>query len=197
MKKYRAVSLPGLPGSPAAPSASSDTNSSMTSSRSCRARQRMNCERPRWFFSSPINCSFSTAWRRPSPSWSTLSRRRGESGRGLRRCRGRNRAAGFVARTADEHHPVSLPDEVPPAPFESNVAKEKFMANVLKATLGLLLSRFLDKDVVRDGVPGVMNANEEQQQRRRCNAKQGLAKWGRAAYCRYRPACVPAKGSGT
>jgi anthranilate synthase component 1 len=32
-----------------------------------------------------------------------------------------------------EHHPVSLPDEVPPVPFESNVAKEKFSANVLKA----------------------------------------------------------------
>ena len=32
-----------------------------------------------------------------------------------------------------EHHPVSLPDEVPPAPFESNVAKEKFFANVLRA----------------------------------------------------------------
>jgi anthranilate synthase component 1 len=32
-----------------------------------------------------------------------------------------------------EHHPVSLPDEVPPFPFESNVAKEKFFANVVKA----------------------------------------------------------------
>jgi anthranilate synthase component 1 len=32
-----------------------------------------------------------------------------------------------------EHHPVSLPDEVPPVPFQSNVAKEKFSANVLKA----------------------------------------------------------------
>ncbi len=32
-----------------------------------------------------------------------------------------------------EHHPVSLPDEVPPVPFESNVVKEKFFANVLKA----------------------------------------------------------------
>ena len=32
-----------------------------------------------------------------------------------------------------EHHPVSLPDEVPPALFESNVAREKFFANVLKA----------------------------------------------------------------
>ena len=30
------------------------------------------------------------------------------------------------------------------------------------AALGLLLSPFLDKDVVRDGIPGVMNADEEQ-----------------------------------
>jgi anthranilate synthase component 1 len=32
-----------------------------------------------------------------------------------------------------EHHPVSLPAEVPAIPFESNVPKEKFFANVLKA----------------------------------------------------------------
>ncbi len=32
-----------------------------------------------------------------------------------------------------EHRPVSLPNEVPSVPFESNVAKEKFHANVLKA----------------------------------------------------------------
>jgi anthranilate synthase component 1 len=32
-----------------------------------------------------------------------------------------------------EHHPVSLPGEVPPVPFESNVTREKFFANVLKA----------------------------------------------------------------
>jgi len=32
-----------------------------------------------------------------------------------------------------EHHPVSLPDEVPSVPFESNVARDKFFANVLKA----------------------------------------------------------------
>jgi anthranilate synthase component 1 len=32
-----------------------------------------------------------------------------------------------------EHHPVSLPDDVPSIPFESNVAREKFSANVLKA----------------------------------------------------------------
>jgi anthranilate synthase component I len=32
-----------------------------------------------------------------------------------------------------EHHPVSVPGEVPSIPFESNVPKEKFFANVLKA----------------------------------------------------------------
>jgi anthranilate synthase component 1 len=32
-----------------------------------------------------------------------------------------------------EHHPVSIPEEVPAIPFESNVAKEKFQANVLTA----------------------------------------------------------------
>src|SRR5437016_6323708 len=32
-----------------------------------------------------------------------------------------------------EHHPVTVPEEVPSIPFESNVSKEKFSANVLKA----------------------------------------------------------------
>jgi anthranilate synthase component 1 len=32
-----------------------------------------------------------------------------------------------------EHHPVSVPAEVPEIPFESNVPKEQFFANVLKA----------------------------------------------------------------
>ena len=32
-----------------------------------------------------------------------------------------------------EHHPVTLPAEVPAVPFESNVARDKFDANVLKA----------------------------------------------------------------
>ena len=32
-----------------------------------------------------------------------------------------------------EHHPVTVPDEVPAMPFESNQTKEKFSANVLKA----------------------------------------------------------------
>src|SRR6266850_1188020 len=32
-----------------------------------------------------------------------------------------------------EHHPVTIPEDVPALPFESNVAKEKFFANVSKA----------------------------------------------------------------
>src|SRR6516162_5177455 len=32
-----------------------------------------------------------------------------------------------------DHHPVSLPDEAPQIPFDSNVPREKFVANVLKA----------------------------------------------------------------
>jgi len=32
-----------------------------------------------------------------------------------------------------EHHPVTIPSETPSVPFDSNVAKEKFFANVLKA----------------------------------------------------------------
>ena len=32
-----------------------------------------------------------------------------------------------------EHHPISLPEEVPAVPFESNMPKEKFLANVAKA----------------------------------------------------------------
>jgi anthranilate synthase component 1 len=32
-----------------------------------------------------------------------------------------------------EHHPATVPSEVPPVPFETNVAKEKFFANVMKA----------------------------------------------------------------
>ena len=34
---------------------------------------------------------------------------------------------------AIEHHPVTVPHEVPPLPFESNLTKAKFIANVLKA----------------------------------------------------------------
>ena len=42
-----------------------------------------------------------------------------------------------------------------------------------------MLSRFLDEYVVCDGIPGVMNADEEQQQRYASNAEQDLARAGR------------------
>jgi anthranilate synthase component I len=32
-----------------------------------------------------------------------------------------------------DHHPVTIPAEVPPTPFESNLPKERFLSNVLKA----------------------------------------------------------------
>src|SRR5438445_94647 len=32
-----------------------------------------------------------------------------------------------------EHHPATVPAEVPPVPFESNVPREQFFANVRKA----------------------------------------------------------------
>ena len=50
--------------------------------------------------------------------------------------------------------------------------------HLLARLLTPVLSLFPDKDVVRDGIPGVMNADEEQQQRRRANAKQGHAQNG-------------------
>jgi hypothetical protein len=40
--------------------------------------------------------------------------------------------------------------------------------------LAFLLLPFLEKDVVRNGIPGVMDADEEQQQHRRPDSKQGL-----------------------
>src|SRR5437870_3919352 len=43
------------------------------------------------------------------------------------------------------------------------------------APLSLLLPMLPDKHVVGDGIPGVMNANEEQQQRRGANAEKCLA----------------------
>ena len=42
----------------------------------------------------------------------------------------------------------------------------------------------LDKHVVRDGIPGVVNADEEQQQHRRCDAQQSLAQMGAGTICR-------------
>jgi len=42
---------------------------------------------------------------------------------------------------------------------------------------------FLDKDVIRDGVPGIMNANEEQQQRRRGDEEKGWPRMGVSRAC--------------
>ena len=49
--------------------------------------------------------------------------------------------------------------------------------------LSLLMLRLLDKDVVGNGIPGVVNACEEQQQRRRCDAKHGLVRMGASRVC--------------
>jgi len=60
----------------------------------------------------------------------------------------------------------------------------------------IVLSPFLDQDVVCDGVPGVVNADEEQQQRRRPNAKNSAAPaWERAAYADTASVAYAAKGS--
>ena len=62
------------------------------------------------------------------------------------------------------------------------------------AALSLLLSPLLGKDVVRGGIPGVVNADEEQEQRRRCNAKQGVAQMGASRECRYNQRCICGEG---
>lgn len=54
----------------------------------------------------------------------------------------------------------------------------------------------LDKHVVRDGIPGVVNADEEQQQHRRCDAKQSLAQMG-APYADTANVTYAAKGNRT
>ena len=54
--------------------------------------------------------------------------------------------------------------------------------------LPLFLS--LHKDVVRDGVPGIVYANEEQEQRRSAHEEQGWARMGVSRACRYGKYCV-------
>lgn len=54
----------------------------------------------------------------------------------------------------------------------------------------------LDKHVVRDGIPGVVNADEEQQQHRRYDAKQSLAQMG-APYADTANVTYAAKGNRT
>src|ERR1700704_2439418 len=57
-----------------------------------------------------------------------------------------------------------------------------------------VLAPFLDQDVVCDGVPGVMNADEEQQQHRRPNAKQCRARMGASRVRRYSQRCIRGEG---
>src|SRR5262249_9779529 len=56
--------------------------------------------------------------------------------------------------------------------------------------LGLPLFLPLHKDVVRDEVPGVVNANEEQEQRRSAHEERGWARMGVSRPCRYGKHCV-------
>jgi hypothetical protein len=46
-----------------------------------------------------------------------------------------------------------------------------------------------DKDVIRDSVPSIVNANEEQQQRCRAHEEQGWARMGVTRVCRYSQNC--------
>ena len=50
--------------------------------------------------------------------------------------------------------------------------------------LSLPLFTLLDKYVVRDGVPGIVNANKEEQQRRSANDEQSWARMGVSQVCR-------------
>jgi hypothetical protein len=52
------------------------------------------------------------------------------------------------------------------------------------------LFAFLNKDVVRDGVPGIVNANEEQEQRRSAHEEQGRARMGVSRACPGGKHCV-------
>ncbi len=50
--------------------------------------------------------------------------------------------------------------------------------------LSLPLFTFLDKYVVPDDVPGIVNANKEEQQRRSANDEQSWARMGVSHVCR-------------
>jgi len=60
------------------------------------------------------------------------------------------------------------------------------------SSLPLIVPLFpsLHKDVVRDDIPGVVNANEEQEQRRSAHEEQGWAWMGVSRACRYGKHCV-------
>jgi hypothetical protein len=56
-----------------------------------------------------------------------------------------------------------------PVPIVAVVQSLRSEGSSARELLSLAAVPFLDKDVVRDGVPGIVNANEEQQQRRSAN----------------------------
>jgi hypothetical protein len=64
----------------------------------------------------------------------------------------------------------------------------------VSATL-LILRLFpcLGKDVVCDGVPGIVNADKQEQQRRSANDEQGWARMGVSHVCRSGQHCVRRK----
>src|SRR5438105_753948 len=59
--------------------------------------------------------------------------------------------------------------------------------------LCFLLFLSLHKDVVGDGVAGIVNPDKEQQQRCSSNGKQRLAQMGASGECRYCQNCVRRK----
>jgi hypothetical protein len=59
--------------------------------------------------------------------------------------------------------------------------------------LSLPLFPSLHKNVVRDGVPSIVNADEEQEQRRSAHEEQGRARLGGSRACRYGKHCVGSK----
>src|SRR3954464_8227637 len=65
-------------------------------------------------------------------------------------------------------------------------------SSAMPLSLPLLPSRH--KDVVRDDVPGVVNANEEQEQRRSAHEEQGRARLGVTRACRCGKHCVGREG---
>ena len=59
--------------------------------------------------------------------------------------------------------------------------------------LSLPLFTLLDKYVVRDGVPGIVNANKEEEQRRSANDEQSWARMGVSHVCRSSLHCIRRK----
>ena len=127
MKKYRARHVArACRASPAARWVSSATNSSTTLNRSCRARHTTNSARPRCISSSPINCSM---FDRVAQTITVLVNAAIDEAASPTEAY--EDAVDEIERLVSlleqpsEHHPVSVPSEVPPLPFESNVAEGK------------------------------------------------------------------------